>query len=186
VTALWLILKGLPWKQIATGLAALGLAVLIWVTLDRAWSDLPKARRALETAQVALDAEVACKVPSQCAARQAALVERQKIVSENVVQGYENELKSLRDRPISVRTVRLCPDARAGGVPGSRPASGPDGRAAAPDVLHGQADQNPDIGPDLYRLAADADEVAARLRGLQGWNRALSAASQPPTPPATR
>ena len=168
MTAFWLILKGLPWKLIGYAAFILCACLLGWRINE--WRH---AYKALPEAQAALAAEVACEVPSQCATRVAALVERQKLVSETVVQGYEDELKSLRDRPIPVRTVRLCPDARAGGVPGAKPARPTDGTRPADGM--GDGGTGADLGPDLYRLAGQCDEVAARLRGLQSWNKALSA-----------
>ena len=53
------------------------------------------------------------------------------------------------------------------------PAGTADGTGPAAGVVSGPSGQ--DIGQDLYQLARDADEVAARLRALQEWNKALSA-----------
>jgi hypothetical protein len=165
------VLKAVPWKLVGYAVAVLAILALGWRI--SVWRD---AYKALPEAKAALEAEVACLAPSKCAERVAALQARQAVISETVVRGYEDEIKSLRDRPVTVRTVRLCPDSRAGGVSGSNPAAGTDGASPTAGELHGSA--QPDIGPDLYQLARDADEIAARLRALQGWNKALA------TPPA--
>lgn len=161
------------WRLIAYAVAAV--AVLWMLALIRHWHEdstvaLPEARRTLA-------AEVACAAGSKCAERVAALKERQQAVSEQVIRGYQDEIEALRARPIPVRTVRLCPDARAARVPGAEPARTADAAGPAAGIVSGAA--GPDIGPDLYQLARDADEVAARLRALQQWSAALATPAAP-------
>ena len=77
---------------------------------------------------------------------------------------YQAELERLRARPVDRRPVRLCRE------PARVPAAGPDpGRPGAPPASGGLGDEGtqPDIGPDLYALAARCDEVTAQARGLQ-------------------
>jgi hypothetical protein len=92
-------------------------------------------------------------------------------------QGYQNELTFLRgardSQPVPV--VRMCQPAR-------RPASD---LPAAPAAASGSDEGAPgagqlpptigrDIGPELYRQADDADDVAAQLRALQDWLHRLN------------
>ena len=118
----------------------------------------------------ALAAERACEPATECAKRAARFAEAQQKAAQaasqkaqEAVTSYEQEIASLRARP--ARVVRLCPD--SGGVRDAAAAPGADGAAAAAAVVPGPAGR--DIGPDLYQLAKDADEVAARLRALQQW-----------------
>lgn len=120
----------------------------------------------------ALAAERACEPETECAKRAARFAEAQQKAAQaasqkaqEAVQSYEQEIASLRARP--ARVVRLCAD--QGGVRDAAPAAGTDGPAAPAAVVSGQA--GVDIGADLYQLAKDADEVAARLRALQQWAR---------------
>lgn len=120
----------------------------------------------------ALAAERACEPATECAKRAARFAEAQQKAAQaasqkaqEAVTTYEQEIASLRARP--ARIVRLCPD--SGGVRDAAPAAGTDGAAAPAAVVSGQA--GVDLGPDLYQLAKDADEVAARLRALQQWAR---------------
>ncbi len=166
-------LSAVPWRLVGYGAAAVAIGVLGWRV--HAWH---AAYKALPEAQAALAAEQACAVGSKCAERVAALVARQAAASEQAVRGYEDEIRTLRDRPVAVRTVRLCRPADPGDVRDAAATGPADGAGPAAGVVSGAA--GPDIGPDLYRLARDADEVAARLRALQAWSAALS---RPPEPP---
>ena len=149
----------------AVAILATAVAVTAWRI--HAWHD---AYKALPGVKSALEAEKVCGEGSACAARVATLEAAQREASQRVVSDYERELESLRDRPIPVRTVRLCPDNR--GLPGARPAGTADGAGAGAAVVPEAAGR--DIGPDLYQLAREADEVSARLRALQQWNAALA------------
>jgi hypothetical protein len=150
----------------AVAVLATAIAVMVWRVV--VWHG---AYEALPGVEAALEAEKLCGEGSACAARVAALEAAQQEVSKQVVSDYERELADLRNRPIPVRTVRLCPD--RGAVRGAGSAGPADGTGAAADVVPGAA--GPDIGPELYQLARDADEISARLRSLQQWNAALSA-----------
>ena len=117
-----------------------------------------------------LAAERACEPATECAKRAARFAEAQQKAAQaasqkaqEAVTSYEQEIASLRARP--ARVVRLCPD--SGGVRDAAPAAGADGPSAGPGVVPTTAGR--DIGADLYQLAKDADEVAARLRALQQW-----------------
>lgn len=92
--------------------------------------------------------------------------------AENALRTYYAELEVLRNRPRPAGPVRLCRNP-APRVPG--PAGGADGAPAGPrsdaDGAGGDSAEGagPDIGPDLYALAASCDAVNARLRALQEW-----------------
>ena len=159
------LIPGLPWKAIGWAAAVLAVAIAGWRV--SAWRE---SHVALPGVQAALAAEVACEDGSECKAREARLQEAVGHETIRIVTGYEAELAGLRARP--ARVVRLCAEARPGDVRGAGPAAGPDGAGPAAGVIPGPA--GADLGPELYRLARDADEVAARLRALQGWNQALS------------
>jgi len=163
--ALPAVLSRVPWR--AVGLFVALVALFALVIRIGVWRD---AHKALPGVQAALEAEQACADGSQCKAREIALQEAVGHETVRIVTGYEAELAAVRARP--ARVVRLCPETRAGDVRGPGPAAGPDGTSPAAGLVSGPAGN--DIGPDLYRLARDADEVAARLRGLQQWNQALS------------
>lgn len=120
----------------------------------------------------ALAAERACEPETECAKRAARFAEAQQKAAQaasqkaqEAVQSYEQEISALRSRP--ARTVRVCPD--PGSVRNAAAAPGADGAPAPGAVVPAEAGR--DIGPDLYQLAKDADEVAARLRALQQWAR---------------
>lgn len=83
-------------------------------------------------------------------------------------RGYQDELRTLRANRGKSRVVRLCND-----VPANPPEDGGAGRRDGASPGAGELPQaaGPDIGPDLYGLADDADEVAARLRACQALLR---------------
>lgn len=142
--------------------AAVGIAVLTFGWRVHAWHEGYKE----------LAAERACEPNTECAKRAARFAEAQQKAAQEqaqkaqeAVQSYEQEIASLRARP--ARTVRVCPD--PGGVRDAAPARAADGASPAAGELPGPAGR--DIGADLYQLAKDADEVAARLRALQEWAR---------------
>lgn len=127
-------------------------------------------------AKAELEAERACEVDTRCGKRlQAIATEREKQalinakVSADVVSNYESELDRLRNRPARIRTIRVCTDTDPGHVPVPGATRAADGTGAARGVVHGSASED-----DLTRLAADADEVAARLRALQAWNESIA------------
>ena len=158
-------LSAIPWRAVAAVAGVAGVALMGWRVT--AWHG---AYEALPGVREALAREEACADGSRCRERQRALEAAQAAKSKEVVDGYERELADVRGRPVPVRTVRLCPD--RGNVPGARPARPADGPGApAADVPEAPGR---DLGPDLYQLARDADEIAARLRALQEWNRALA------------
>ena len=95
--------------------------------------------------------------------------------AERASASYQSEMERLRERTLN-RTVnrtpvRLCvsPPAPPAGDPalrtnGSPTTTGSDERKAGSDPKAG-----PDIGADLYALAAACDAENAKLRALQGW-----------------
>lgn len=102
--------------------------------------------------------------------------------SQEASAGYQHELQDLRSRPVPVRTVRLCTAAKP--VPVSQPAARDHGGTASPGPIPAGPGPDPgegggpDIGPDLYELAARADRLAAQLRALQEWVKAVQAPQQ--------
>jgi hypothetical protein len=160
------LLGRVPWRLVGGIAAGLALALLLWrVTV---WKG---SHEALPLVQQELELERACGEGSECYARQQALQEAAGHATVIAVQGYEAELAAVRARP--ARVVRLCPAAGSGDVRGAGPAAGTDGTAASAGLVSGPA--GPDLGAELYGLARDADEVVAKCRALQGWNRALTA-----------
>lgn len=96
----------------------------------------------------------------------ASQAERNAIISKTAVQGYKDEIDSLRSPPsVPSRPVRLC--SRQSGLPDTSPAPGTDVPATASGELQGGI--GPDIGPRLYSEAERADSLAAQLRALQNW-----------------
>ena len=94
--------------------------------------------------------------------------------AERAADSYQSEMQRLRERTLN-RTVnrtpvRLCvtPAPQGGAAP-----EGTNDPAPAPRSDDGSAGSNPqagpDIGADLYALAAACDAENAKLRALQGW-----------------
>lgn len=94
--------------------------------------------------------------------------------SREVEAEYERSKQELEDirRAIPVRSVRLCPPASGGGVPGVPAAAGKSaGGAANPPFVSGAP--GPDIGGRLYALADECDDIARRLTGMLQWTTQL-------------
>lgn len=160
-------LKVVPWRLVGAATAVAVVAFAGWRV--SAWK---ASHEALPGVRDALALEEGCLDGSKCFERQRALQEAAGHATVVAVESYEAEIAALRARP--ARVVRLCREAGSGDVRRAGATTGTDGAGPAAGELHGSAGPNPDIGADLYRLARDADEVAARLRALQGWNQALS------------
>lgn len=159
--------KAVPWRLFAVAglvlvIAGAGWRISQWAD---AYDELPEVRAALELEQ-------SCGEGSSCLERQRSVQLEQAIKVQEVMQGYEDELLALRTRPVGVRTVRVCPDAGASDLSG-RPAAGPAHGASAAAGM-GDEGARPDIGPELYAIAARCDEVTAQARGLQGWAESIS------------
>jgi hypothetical protein len=95
--------------------------------------------------------------------------------AERASASYQSEMERLRERAanrtVNRTPVRLCvtPAAPPAGdaalrTNGSTTTTGSDERKAGGDPKAG-----PDIGADLYALAAACDAENAKLRALQGW-----------------
>jgi hypothetical protein len=95
--------------------------------------------------------------------------------AERASDSYQLEIERLNkrtlDRTVNRTPVRLCvsPSAPPTGDPslrtnGSTTTTGSDERKVGGDPKAG-----PDIGADLYALAAACDAENAKLRALQGW-----------------
>ena len=95
--------------------------------------------------------------------------------AERAADSYQSEMERLRERTARAAAnrspVRLClntPAPPAGdaaqGTDGAPTAAGSNDRPAGSDPKAG-----PDIGADLYALAAACDAENAKLRALQGW-----------------
>ena len=95
--------------------------------------------------------------------------------AERASGSYQLEIERLRERAARTaanRTpVRLCLNTPVS--QGGAAAEGTDDPAPAPRSDDGSAGSNPqagpDIGADLYALAAACDAENAKLRALQGW-----------------
>jgi hypothetical protein len=81
--------------------------------------------------------------------------------SQAASKGLQDELQTLRDTRKSAPSVRVCKPAK----PVPEAGAGRDG--AAPGAGELPQTPGPDIGSDLYGLADEADELAARLRACQ-------------------
>jgi hypothetical protein len=160
-------LKLVPWRLV--GAAGLVVAVALMGWRVTRWHD---AFEALPGVRDALEREEGCLDGSKCADRVAALVVRQEQATKDAVADYERELEDLRNRPVPTRVIRVCRQANPGDVRVPGAPGGTDGTGAPGGVVSGpdEFDTRP-----LRELAREADEVAARLRAIQEWNRALAA-----------
>lgn len=163
----WAALKALPWKWIAAGV--LGLALVLTGVRINAWRH---AYLELQDVQAALEAERDCAEGTECAKRAAEATEKAQAATTEAVASYESELESLRNRPpVPARVIRVCP-AASGDVRHAAAPSGTDGTGPASGVIHGPVEFDP---RPLFDLAREADQLAARLRALQDYSRAVSA-----------
>jgi len=92
--------------------------------------------------------------------------------AEAASASYRSEMDALRNRPVSRTPVRLCRDPDP--VPATTTtALGTHDRTSTTWGFNGTTgsdlEAGPDIGPDLYDLAAKCDAEIAKLRALQGW-----------------
>lgn len=156
-------LKAVPWRLIGYGLA-LGAFVLLFWRIN-VWHT---AYGELRATQERLELEESCADGSKCRAREARLREEVEGEKAKVVEGLAAELAAVGNRP--PRVIRLCPDRT--GLSVSSPAAGGDAGTPGTGELSGPAGR--DIGGDVYGLAREADEIVAKCRQLQNWNKALS------------
>jgi hypothetical protein len=102
--------------------------------------------------------------------------------SKDAAEGFQNELKDLRDYVSTVppRVVRLCPVPRNSPDTSGRPGTdeAPAGAGELQEAPERNLEPGPDIGPDLEKLADDADEIVAQCRGLQNERKALTSRPQ--------
>ena len=95
--------------------------------------------------------------------------------AERASASYQSEMERLRERAanrtVNRTPVRLCVSPQAPAIDdpalrtnGSSATTGGDERTVGGDPKAG-----PDIGADLYALAATCDAENAKLRALQGW-----------------
>ncbi len=160
--ALW------PWKLIGKAVGVLVVAVVLtWAygTVARWRSDAAR----LPAVEAARDAAIEYQEQYRTAMR--AEITRVARASK----GYQDELTALRITALAqpARVVRLCRPAGPS-RPADRPAdAGSDGAAAAagvvPETAGSGVEQGPDIGPDLYALADEADRIVAQCRALQEY-----------------
>jgi hypothetical protein len=83
---------------------------------------------------------------------------------------YQRELHEIRNRPVATGPVRLC--LKPASVPrtasgSSGPGPTPTASGVLPSTTGSDLEAGPDIAADLYRLADQADQVAAQARALQ-------------------
>ena len=152
-------------KALLYVLLAIALSAMLWRV--GVWRDA-YTRIGIVEAQLELEQE--CGEGSECQKRQAALEAAQREQTAKVIGSYEQELADLRGRkPVS---VRVC---NGSGVPNAPNSGTARGAPAAAGLLPGSPTGDRDIGPALSDLAREADEVSARCRALQDWNKALAA-----------
>ena len=166
MTALWLILKGLPWKLILIGAALAALIVLGWRA--NVWHE---AYKALPKTQAALKLELECGKDSQCAKKVTETEARNTAIQQANKATYDQEIADLRNRPVpKPRVIRVCKSTDASGLPLAGAAEG-----SAPTetggVLLGFSEL--DTAP-LRRAAAEADEINAAYRFLTNRDTALA------------
>jgi hypothetical protein len=160
------VLKAVPWKLVGYATVAICISIIGWRI--SVWHE---AYKALPEAKAALEAEVACKVPSKCADRVAALQARQAEVQRVSKETYDQEIADLKNRPVPIpRIIRVCKSAAAGSVPVAGAAEGSSGPETG-GVLLGPSEL--DTGP-LRRAAAEADEINAAYRFLTNRDNALA------------
>ena len=144
---------GIPWKLVGYGAGLVVISLLLWAGYNNIYN-----RGAAEGRAVAEEA---------LRERDVALTSLR--ASQAASEGYANELEDLRSAARPDPVIRLCPTNRP--VPVSRPAAGTDGPAPSSGDVQGEPGQ--DIGPALAREADRADRLAAQLRALQEWIRAV-------------
>ena len=95
--------------------------------------------------------------------------------AERAADSYQSEMERLRERAVN-RTVnrtpvRLCvsPPAPPVGDPAQGTDDSPTTTGSDERKVGGDPKAGPDIGADLYALAAACDAENAKLRALQGW-----------------
>ena len=157
--ALWQWRRAVLWAALVVAVGLMGWRVSVW----------HDAYERIGAVESALEAERLCGEGSACAARQEALEAAQAETTAKVIESYEQELESLRNRPVVRRVIRVCAD--PGDVQGSGAPGTADGTGPGTGELSGSVEF--DTGP-LRDLAREADEVSARLRALQEWNAALA------------
>lgn len=161
-----------PWAKLAG--AGVVLACLLWVFLVlKGWHDdsqaLPGVKRDRDAA-IAATAQVRADL----------LAEAERLAGVNKGLSDENEtLRGVR-AATPVRSVRLCASqgtAREGDLaaPGGSDA-GPAGAGELPQAPGRDPEPGPEIGPDLYALMDEADEIVRRARGGQAYISGLPSA----------
>lgn len=95
--------------------------------------------------------------------------------AERASGSYQLEIERLNkravDRAVNRTPVRLCvsPPAPPAGDPALRTNGSPATTGSDERTVGGDPKAGPDIGADLYALAAACDAENAKLRALQGW-----------------
>lgn len=174
----WAALKLLPWKligEVAAGVV--GVLCVVWLVLVfKGWHDDSQ-----ELPQVKADRDAAYQETIQVRADLGTEIVRLAKVNGEMLR-EKQELEAAR-AATPVRPVRLC---RA--TPEAAPAVAADpaasGRSDGADTPAGalppeggrDPEAGPDIGPDLYALWDEADEIVRRFRGAQAYIAGLPSA----------
>jgi len=123
-------------------------------------------------------------LPGVKAERDAARAETAQVRADLTAEGFrlakvneglsdENEILRRQRESVPVRSVRICPAARPAGQADSAAPSGGDAAAAGAGLLQEEGrwdpEPGPDIGPDVYALFDEADELLRRYRGAQEY-----------------
>jgi hypothetical protein len=167
-------LNMLPWRLIGKIAGALVVAAcLAWIFIVlKSWHDDSQALPAVEDARDAAIAET-----DRVRADLSSEVTRLQTVNEGLIN--ERNLLQEQRAAVPVRTVRLCRPAQEAAAVASDPAGagGNDAAAAGPGPLQEEGrwdpEPGPDIGPALYALFDEADDMLAKYRALQGYVRGL-------------
>lgn len=156
------------------GFGIVGLC-LLWLGLVlKGWHDDSQALPGVKAERDAARAETA-QVRADLTA------EAFRLAKVNEGLSDENEILRRQRESVPVRSVRLCPAARPAEQANPAAPSGGDAAATGSGVLSPEAGPGPDIGPALFALADEADELLRRYRGLQEYAAGLPEAclSQP-------
>jgi hypothetical protein len=162
-----------PWKLIGGAVGVLVASVALTTALSTVsnW-------RAAAARLPAIEAERDAARDYIVQYRKAAKAEHLRV--NKASKGYQDELKALRITALAqpARVVRLCrPAGGSAGSAGTASQSGPDGAATGAGELSeatgSGVEQGPDIGPELYAIADDADRIVAQCRALQEYVNGL-------------
>lgn len=144
-----------------------GILIALLLVVVKSWHD--KAQR-LPVVEKQRDTAIAAK------AKYETDMARELARNRTISKGLQDELQTLHDtaRAQPAPVVRLCNRPVRRDLLADRAAGpGSDEAATAAGQLPETDGPGRDIGPELYAIADDADEIVASCRALQGYVRTL-------------